>query len=268
MACKDAKQINAIQTMIASEPAETEKQTASPAPLRLLFGVDSAQNAKTVLQNNLTLFDWAARNKLYPNFWGRSINGANRLTTEEISFLHSKACKIAVSFLPSEPGETHEQGKLLAKRAALAALELQIPEGTAVFLDVKQDASVRAEFLTGYAEGLLTEGFTPGFKADTDARYAFDREFSRGAQSSRALFEKCLLWAVSPSLKEYDRVTTTHRIHPDLWGPYAPSASKRGAIALWQYGRNCHPIDDDAGTETVFHLNLVKDERIILDKMF
>lgn len=116
--------------------------------------------------------------------------------------------------------------------------------------------------------GCSLRAIPPGFKADTDAHNSFDREFSRGAQTEPELFRRCLLWAISPSLKELDRVTTTHRIHPDLWSPFAPSGSKRRDIALWQYGRNCHPIEDDAGVETVFHLNLIKDERIILDKMF
>lgn len=265
MACKDANQTKVTHITLSPEPAQAEKHTPS-APLRLLFGADSSRNSATVLQNNLSLFDWASRNKLYPNFWGRNINGPDPLTSAEISFLHSKGCKIVPVFLSSVPGETYEQGMLLAKKAALAALELRIPENTALFWEANAFAS--AEFLKGYAQGLLTEGYTPGFKADTDARDSFDREFSRGAQTEPELFRRCLLWAVSPSLKEYDRVTTTHRIHPDIWSPYAPSGAKRRDIALWQYGRNCHPIEDDAGIETVFHLNLIKDERIILDKMF
>lgn len=266
MACKDANQTKVIPiTTLPPEPAQADKQAPS-APLRLLFGVDSSRNSAAVLQNNLSLFDWVSRNKLYPNFWGRNINGHDPLTSAEISFLHSKGCKIAPVFLSSDPGESYEQGMLLAKKAALAAFTLHIPENTALFWEAASSTS--AEFFKGYAQGLLTEGYTPGFKADTDAHNSFDREFSRGAQTEPELFRRCLLWAISPSLKEYDRVTTTHRLHPDLWSPFAPSGSKRRDIALWQYGRNCHPIEDDAGVETVFHLNLIRDERIILDKMF
>ena len=46
-----------------------------------------------VLQNNLTQFDWAARNKMYPNYWGRYIGGKNAVTPEKLDFLHQKGCK-------------------------------------------------------------------------------------------------------------------------------------------------------------------------------
>ena len=118
------------------------------------------------------------------------------------------------------------------------------------------------------AQALLFEGFTPGFKANTDAVYSFDREYSRGMQSDRELFEKCLVWAVAPSLEEYDHITTSHLIRPDNWIPYAPSGITRRDIALWQYGKNCHPIQDDAGNDTSFNLNLVRNEEVIIHKMF
>ena len=173
MACKDANQTKVIPiTTLPPEPAQADKQAPS-APLRLLFGVDSSRNSAAVLQNNLSLFDWVSRNKLYPNFWGRNINGHDPLTSAEISFLHSKGCKIAPVFLSSDPGESYEQGMLLAKKAALAAFTLHIPENTALFWEAASSTS--AEFFKGYAQGLLTEGYTPGFKADTDAHNSCDR---------------------------------------------------------------------------------------------
>jgi len=87
-------------------------------------------------------------------------------------------------------------------------------------------------------------------------------------QSDRELFEKCLVWAVAPSLEEYDHITTSHLIRPDNWIPYAPSGITRRDIALWQYGKNCHPIQDDAGNDTSFNLNLVRNEEVIIHKMF
>ena len=122
--------------------------------------------------------------------------------------------------------------------------------------------------MRGFASMLLNEGFTPGFKANTDAAFDFDREYSRGMQTDKEIFEKCLIWAVSPSLSEFDRVTTTHLIHPDNWMPFAPSGITRQDIAIWQYGKNCHPIADDSGVETTFNVNLVKDAKIIIEKMF
>ena len=63
-------------------------------------------------------------------------------------------------------------------------------------------------------------------------------------------------------------MTTTHFIHPDNWKPYAPSGITRREIAIWQYGKDCHPIEDDMGNMTTFNINLVRNEEIIKYNMF
>ena len=257
MACRDAynKKI-------------TAPVAASRAISRLLFGVNSAVQANDLLQNNLTEFEWVRRNKVYPNFWGRNINGENALTEGEIRFLHCKGCKIAAIWLSTGPKKTEDQGRLEAKRATATAMKLNIPRGTAIFMEIPEEEVAATKYLFGFAAGLLREGYTPGFKANTDAAWTFDREFSRGVQIQPDTFRRCLIWAVAPSLKEYDRITTTHLIHPDNWKPFAPSGTTRNDIAIWQYGKDCHPILDDEGRPTCFHLDLVRNDRIITEKMF
>lgn len=270
MACRDAYKNQAKNSDLfaaANQSAENELLSNSNND-KLLFGVDSKVKSDCVLQNNLTEFDWAARNKLYPNFWGRNITGENSLTKDEIAFLHGKGCKIAAIFTSTDPKETEEQGKIHAKKVAITALELSIPENTAIFLEIEDDINVSSDYMKGYAQSLLSEGYIPGFKANTDAAYDFDRQYSAGMQSDKEVFSKCLIWAVSPSLKEYERITTTHIIHPDNWTPYAPSGSSRNTIAVWQYGKDCHPINDDKGAETTFNINLVKNDKIIINMMF
>ena len=46
----------------------------------LIFGVDSASPANVMLQNNLSMLEWVTRNKVYPVFWGRNLNGDGCLT--------------------------------------------------------------------------------------------------------------------------------------------------------------------------------------------
>lgn len=122
--------------------------------------------------------------------------------------------------------------------------------------------------MKGFAKTLMVEGFTPGFKANTDAKFSFDREFSRGMQTDKDIFKKCLIWAVAPTVKEYNGITTSHLIHPDNWMPYVPSGITRAEIAIWQYGVECHPIEDDMGKVTAFNLDLVRNEQVIVEKMF
>ena len=200
-------------------------------------------------------------------FWGRPITGENGLTSEEIVFLHRQGCKIAAIYESSGEKSTEEQGKIHAGQAAVAAQERGIPADTALFWEAQDNETITAEYMKGYVQGLLLAGYTPGFKANTDARGGFDRAYSRGMQTDRDVFERCLIWATAPHLKEYERVTTTHLLHPDRWAPFAPSGIARGAIAAWQYGRDCHPLEDDAGNEAVFNVSLVQSEAVLLTGM-
>ena len=270
MACKNIKENRAEAKNLAAENTQPERTeiTEKKSVDRLFFGVDSQIRSDDVLQNNITEFEWAVRNKMYPNFWGRNLAGENALTKEEIDFLHSKGCKITVFYTDSGEKQTEEQGRFLAKKIDTLAFELGIPESTAIFLEIGENEAASHDFMRGFASMLLNEGFTPGFKANTDAAFDFDREYSRGIQRDKEIFEKCVIWAVSPSLAEFDRVTTTHLIHPDNWMPFAPSGITRQDIAIWQYGKNCHPIADNSDKETTFNVNLVRDSRMIIEKMF
>ena len=269
MACKGAKnKQNTVAVATVTPTVETAVKTEVQIPVRLLFGVDSKIQADDILQNNISEFEWVVRNKVYPNFWGRNLVGENCLTKKEIDFLHEKGCKIAAIYTSLDAKETEEQGKIVAKKIDVVAMELGIPLGTAIFLEIGESENVTRDYMRGFAAGLVEEGFTPAFKANTDAAFGFDREYSRGMQTDKDVFEKCLIWAVSPSLAEFDRVTTTHLIHPDNWTPFAPSGITRKDIAIWQYGKNCHPIADDKGVETTFNVNLVKDEKVIIENMF
>ena len=229
--------------------------------------MDSEIQANDILQNNISMFEWIIRNKVHPNFWGRNLLGENALTKDEINFIHSKGCKVAAVYNDFGEKQTEEQGKAIGEIVVALAFDLEIPQGSAIFLNVGEEY-VTKDYLMGFAEELIRSRYSPAFKANTDARFEFDREFSRGLQTNRKIFEQCLVWSVAPTLPEYYSMTTTHLIHPDKWMPYAPSGIKRKDIAVWQYGKACHPIEDDKGTETAFNINLVRNEKIIIEKMF
>lgn len=268
MACRGTYRSKTMNGAASTIQSSVTQPAVAMQVDRLLFGVDSKIQANDLLQNNITEFEWVVRNKIYPNFYGRYLTGENSLTRDEINFLHSKGCKIAAIYQDPGDKQTEEQGRLLAKKIDVLALELGIPEGTAIFLEIGETETVNRDFMRGFADVLMAEGFTPGFKANTDAKYAFDREFSRGMQSDKDIFKLCLIWAVVPTVEEYNGITTSHLIHPDNWMPYAPSGLTRKEIAVWQYGRDCHPIEDDKGNITAFNLNLVRNEQVITDKMF
>ncbi|MBQ3258893.1 MAG: DUF1906 domain-containing protein [Clostridia bacterium] len=265
MACKGAKHAEASRAAAVQSKIKTAEEAVFVG--RLLFGVDSKIQANDILQNNISMFEWVVRNKIYPNFWGRNLVGENALTKQEIDFIHSKACKIAAVYNDLGEKQSEEQGKSAGEIAVALAFDLEIPQGSALFLDIGEESASK-DYLKGFAEELIESGYTPAFKTNTDAKFNFDREFSRGLQSDREVFEQCLVWAVVPTLSEYDSMTTTHLIHPDNWVPYAPSGIKRKDIAVWQYGKDCYPIEDDKGVETAFNINLVRNEKVIIENMF
>lgn len=269
MSCRDAIKMNS-QVILTDEITKNEGQESSNRETveQLFFGVDSAFPSSSLLQNNLTLDEWVARNKTYPNFWGRLLTGENALTREEVDRIHQLGCRVLATYSDSEGKETENQGKETAKKVLVAADALKIPNGVAVFLEIGDAENVTHEYMKGYAEMLADAGVVPGFKANTDSSVPFDREFSRGLQTDAEVFEKCKVWATTPSLAEYDQITTTHLISPDVWKPFAPSGITRKKIAIWQYGKNCHPIESDDGRSVTFNLNLIRDVAVILDYMF
>lgn len=263
MACRDAFNVRSVQLDIETISDDVGTQQ----PDSLLFGVESKYQANDILQNNLTLFEWVERNKLTPNFWGRNIVGDNKLTLSEIRYLHLNGCSIVPIYSVSSEKLYEQQGIDAANEIHSIVADLGIPEGTAVFLEINEEY-VTVEYMYGFAAKLLENGYIPAFKANTDAKYSFDREFSRGMRSNKEIFQKCIIWAVSPTIPEYDEMTTSHFIHPDVWSPYAPSGITRKDIVVWQYGKNCHPIYDDANCKVTFNLQLVSNMNTIVDKFY
>lgn len=265
MACRDA--LKNLTASLSEAKIENFISVESNSD-RLFFGVDSKSPADNILQNNLTEYEWVLRNKIPPAFWGRNINGENALTKEEIEFLHKKGCRIAAICFDPEEKNTEESGRKFANKISDIAYDTGVPEGTTLFLEIKDDETVTAEYMGGFSDELLSEGYMPAFKANTDANYNFDKEFSKGMQNNHEAFKTCIIWATAPSLADYDNMTTSHLIHPDNWMPFAPSSVTREDIALWQYGKECHPIFDNDGNPTSFNVSLIKDKKIIIKTMF
>ena len=184
MACRNTYERKKEMLNKVTIPLFVEKLTEETTERRL-FGVDSAIRADNLLQNNLDQFDWVVRNKIYPNFYGRYLTGNNCLTKDEIQYLHKKGCKIALIYACKDAKTTEEKGMDIAQKAIEAALTCGVTNNIAIFLEIDENEEITSTCMHGYAQVLLAEGYTPGFKANTDAKFAFDREFSRGIQSDQ-----------------------------------------------------------------------------------
>lgn len=260
MACRD----NVMQKY---SKQSKDSFNSSFEPERLFFGVDSRTEASRTLQNNLTAFEWAVRNKVYPEFWGRDINGEHPISTDEIEFLHQRGCKIIAIYIPKSNMITINDGKLEAIQAVRTANKLGIYRDSIVFFDIEESV-VTKDYLYGLITEMLLMEYIPGVKASTDSRYSFDSEFSMGLEEDIKVFEKCVIWATAPRLVQYDNITTSHLIYPDYWMPFAPTGISKNEISIWQYGANCHPINDIKDNRTTFNVNLVNNENTIIQYAF
>ena len=110
--------------------------------MKTKFGVRSATPANKRLKNGYTLYDWVMRQKCFPDFWGRSISGADRLTEDELAFLRERGCKILLVMDElTEQGVSRMNGADDALRAVEVATALGVPQhqNIAIFADIKPD---------------------------------------------------------------------------------------------------------------------------------
>lgn len=245
-----------------------QPQKAELETLQLTFGVDTDTASDTVLQNGLSKLHWICRNQRLPHFWGRHINGEEALTLDEISYIHSLCCRIAVMYSHSDPTnmDSYDQGAADAKDAIAICKNLHISTGKAIFMQVDKLSNITNDYMLSYAKTLLENDYIPGFYANTDAFYDFSHQFARGYQAEPEVFEQCLIWATAPNLPEFYQTGDTHIPIPDYWGPYCPSCFTADKISIWQYGEDCYPIHNYLDKLCSFNINLIKDLEL-LEKM-
>lgn len=84
----------------------------------------------------------------------------------------------------------------------------------------------------GVCEKIVDNEYTPGFFANTDSKYDFDRQFCRAYQMNSKLFSLCEIWAKSPTKPEFYEINNAYTKLPDFWGPYCPSCITKKDISM------------------------------------
>ncbi len=200
--------------------------------MSLIYGVESTMPSNTLLTNGYSLFEWVMRKSCYPSFWGRSLTGEGTVTQEEIDFLKSKNCKIALIIRDLTEAEiSGNDGTQTAMKAIEAAKAMGVPQnaGTALFAYIKPDWSVNHNWMMSFAANLVNNGYIPGFIGNTDSskNFNFDRQCSHYVQATRNANQfNALYWSAEP---KYD-------FDPEAWAPYAPSELLPNDMHLWSYG--------------------------------
>ena len=199
----------------------------------------SKKKANTRLTNGYCLYDWVMRKSCYPSFWGRTLCGEGVLESEEIEYLKSQKCKIALIIRDlNEADISANKAEKDALRAVEAAKKLEVPQnmGIALFAEIDRNWSVNHNWMLSFAYHLTKNGYIPGFIGNTDSsdNFNFGRQCSHYVQAMRSRTEyPSVYWSSAPK----------YNFDPESWAPYAPSELLPKDMHLWQYGTvNFHSI--------------------------
>ena len=200
--------------------------------MKTKFGINSAISINKKLKNGYTMYDWVMRQKGFPSFCMRTLCGEEDLTAEEIEFLKTKNCKIGLVVRDlTEKEVSSVNGTESALKSIKKAKELGVPKnnGIAIFAEIKPDWSINHNWMISFAHVILTNGYVPGFIANTDSskNFNFDRQCSHYVQATKDdNYLGAIFAATEPKLDNM----------PEEWNPYCPSELESKDISLWICG--------------------------------
>ena len=198
------------------------------------WGIDSAENVTE------DLFQCVLRNFGYPRFWGRYLVRVPRisegLTIDEISFIQSKGIKLLPIYNSFQTARGYVQGRAAANDAIFHAQELGIPQGIPLFANVEQFFDIDGEWIQGWTEAIVTNGYKSGIYNDPVIG-GFNQAFCDAAKDNVNIKMLSILWSAEPELEPGG-----HR-NPPNFNPKAPYCG--GNVWIWQYSRQVTqcPID-------------------------
>ncbi len=198
------------------------------------WGIDSAQYATE------DLFQCVMRNFGYPRFWGRyliRVPGISEgLTIQEISFIRNKGVKLLPIYNSFQEAKGYRQGRIAAAHAVFHARELGIPKGIPLFANVEQFFQIDGDWIQGWTEALVTNGYKSGIYNDP-VTGDFNQAFCNAVKGNEKIKMLTILWSAEPELE------SSGPRNPPNYNPKAPDCG--GNVGVWQYSRKVTqcPID-------------------------
>lgn len=208
--------------------------------MKILYGVSGEHPANIKLTNGYDLFHWVMRMSSPPSFWGRNMAGENRLTKEEIDFLHKNYCGIALIYNGLTEAEVSEKnGVEDGLRAVGAARSLGVPanKDIALFAEIGEEFSINHNWMIGFANAILDNGYIPGFIANTDSskNFNFGRQCSHYTQFMKDIARKSTAyWATQPKNEKV----------PTEWAPFCPSQLTPQNMDVWRTAKQINYGED------------------------
>ncbi|SHK13678.1 protein of unknown function [Anaerocolumna jejuensis DSM 15929] len=213
-----------------------------------IFGVDSAERPTTLVSNGQTLYDWVtSKAGQAPAFWGRYIGGSYAITSDEVTFLHNKNCKILLIYNGATSSSVSStDGTADGQKAAKAANALNVPSTTAIYADIEQPWKPTSTWIKGFAKTLYNNQFGPGFYANTVTGY-FNTPYTTAYKEDTTYVgnHSSLVWPCQP---EPGSSTAAGR---PTWNPTPPPCLSQSNITFWQYAENCYGTKNKGNTYAI-----------------
>ena len=201
--------------------------------MKIKYGVNSVTALNKKLKNGYLMYDWVKWQKCFPTFCMRTLCGEGTITDEEVKFLKSKDCKIALVVRNlTETKVSSSNGYEDAQYATEAAKKLGVPqdEGIAIFAEIRPEWSINHNWMISFSKMLCSNGYVPAFIGNTDSskNFNFDRQCSHFVEATKDInYFDAIFMATEPKC---DNV-------PEEWVPYCPSALEPEDIHLWACGK-------------------------------
>ncbi len=128
------------------------------------WGVDSPTPANSNMRG-LTLFDFTTQLAgQAPTFWGHYIGGHFALKANEAQPLYNRNCKILVIYkgaheIPTSVQGGFQEGVKDTNKAIVAAKALVVPGGTWIYVDIKADCSLTADWFKGWSDTMYNSQY-------------------------------------------------------------------------------------------------------------
>ena len=201
---------------------------------RYVWGVDSVASVTD------ELFSCVRNNYGNPKYWGRYLsevpNVIERLTRDEITYLHGKGVKVLPIYNVFSTTVGYSHGQIAARNAVFNARRLGIPENIALFAKGQVSFEVDEAWIRGWVESIYPTGYRPGIYHDRVAG-DFATAYCEAVTNNNQIAVQSILWSTDP-----EPGVSKERNAP-RYKPQAPSC--KANVWVWQYGRDAPecPID-------------------------
>jgi hypothetical protein len=218
---------------------DVQARSAPLQPTRLLWGVDSCKPLGNDA-SGYSLYGQVARLLGTPDFWGRYMTRTYNcpgISASEISTAAAKHLGILPIYNDYDCNavRTYNVGLRYATEATAAAVNLGIPQGSVVAVDIEPygeqcpgAARVDAAFIEGWYDGVMMAGYIPLFYGNGTAGSEFGNAWCRAVKERPEVAVDSFLWTFQPSL-----VGRFTKARAPEFTPYSPGCA--GNFAAWQY---------------------------------